>query len=565
MGRHVAPQRDRPSGVGADGELRTGPPVSVEVALRRVRTLAAVLVAVRLLASESTRASLSVPFAVGIAGCFLAVNLVSLIAQRNGPRVRTALGVVQVVADTVLVLAVLWVRQDDSPSADWAILVLPVLEGAIRFQLVGAVASWVAVAGGYVGWNVLNGGTVELSDIAQRMTVVFLVALPSGFLAEHLVAEIAAHRKERDDAEHRGALLRAAALGGRRSTSLDVDEILEVLRDTVGQMGFADPTVFEVEGKAGSPGLLARPVRHSGDVLAIPPGDARLAAGALARDRATAVVWPPDAASAPQPAPPRSRRAAPAPAARYSVLVGVPVSLTGDTAVVITARWPAPGAPPAAQCESLELFASQAGASLRNAQVHRELQGLKDRLAHEAAHDALTDLPNRRRFHEQLERVCGRGRAGDLVSVLFLDLDGFKEVNDRYGHDQGNALLVAVAKRLRSCVRPGDVVARMGGDEFTVMLTRLESPAPAIEVAERICAVLTEPFELGPDTVRVSTSIGIALAPADRADSGDLVRRADVAMYRAKSQGKAGWALDPGSLDAAADPAAPSAGPTPNT
>ena len=107
-----------------------------------------------------------------------------------------------------------------------------------------------------------------------------------------------------------------------------------------------------------------------------------------------------------------------------------------------------------------------------------------------------------------------------------------------------------VAARLERCIRPGDIVARMGGDEFTIMLTRLENAAPAVEVADRICALLTEEFQFEAGTVRISTSIGIALAPADTADPGDLVRRADVAMYRAKSQGKAGWAMDPGSLRA---------------
>jgi diguanylate cyclase (GGDEF)-like protein len=91
----------------------------------------------------------------------------------------------------------------------------------------------------------------------------------------------------------------------------------------------------------------------------------------------------------------------------------------------------------------------------------------------------------------------------------------------------------------------------MGGDEFTIMLTRLESVAPAVEVAERICQMLTEPFTLSVGDVRISTSLGIAVAGADGADPGDLLRRADVAMYRAKSQGKAGWALDPSSLEAA--------------
>ena len=148
---------------------------------------------------------------------------------------------------------------------------------------------------------------------------------------------------------------------------------------------------------------------------------------------------------------------------------------------------------------------------------------------------------------------CGRGRAEDSVGVLFLDLDGFKNVNDQFGHDAGNELLVEVAERLRRCVRPGDLVARMGGDEFTILLTRIDNPSPAIEVADRICAFIKEQFILDAGVAQISTSIGIALAPADTADPGDLVRRADGAMYRAKSQGKAGWAMDPGSLGEAED------------
>ena len=296
-------------------------------------------------------------------------------------------------------------------------------------------------------------------------------------------------------------------------------------------MGFSDVQVFEIAGEAPL-GLTARPVRQSRDLLAIPPGDRRLVAADRARNTGAPAIGPAD-----------TRAGAPP-----SLLFAVPVA-AGDTGdIVLTARWPGPGLPPESQTESLELFAAQAGASLRNAQVYLELQTLKDRLAHEASHDALTDLPNRRRFHEQLERMCSRGRSDDALAVLFLDLDGFKGVNDRFGHDVGNELLVAVAGRLLRCVRPGDVVARMGGDEFAIMLTRIDNPAPAIEVADRVCEMLQEPFVLGAGDARISTSCGIALAPADTADPGDLVRRADVAMYRAKSQGKAGWAMDPGSL-----------------
>jgi diguanylate cyclase (GGDEF)-like protein len=336
-------------------------------------------------------------------------------------------------------------------------------------------------------------------------------------------------------------------LGGQRSTRLDVDEILEVIRHTVGDMGFAEPQVFELYGNDPMT-LTARPVRQSGDVLAIPPGDPRLLAAAAARESNRATVWPPGVGDDAEDRPRRGDDVRPA---HFSTLFALPITTVEDALVVVTARWPAAGAPPESHAESLDLFAAQAGASLRNAQVHRELAALKDRLAHEASHDALTELPNRRRFTEQLERRCGRGRPGDLIAVLFLDLDGFKDVNDRFGHDTGNDLLVAVAARLRSCVRPGDVVARMGGDEFTILLTRLESAAPAVEVAERICAMFGDPFRIGLDEMRISTSIGIAVAQVDRADPGDLLRRADVAMYRAKSQGKAGWAMDPGSLEPA--------------
>jgi diguanylate cyclase (GGDEF)-like protein len=532
----------------------TGAPDAVEIALRRVRTIAAVAVAARLLTAGDLPQGITPVWIVALGGSFASVSVISWIAQREPEPLRGVLGAAQLVADAVIVLVVLWLRRDHA-TADWALLALPVVEGALRFRVVGAIATWSLVGLGTLAWRVAQDAPVAPGELGQRLTVVLLVALPSGFLAHHLAGEIGAHRQARDLAEQRGALLRAAALGGRRSTSLVVDEILDVLRATVGQMGFADPSVFALGGPPGNPPQVARPVRGARDVLAITAGDPRLHAAARARALGGLAVWPPPGGD---PGP----RGAPAP---YSRLVAVPLAGDDDGEIaVLTARWPEPGPPPDAWCESLELFASQAGAALRNAQVHARLQAHKEQLAHEAMHDALTDLPNRRRFHDELERTCARGgHAGDLIGVLFCDLDGFKAVNDELGHDAGNDLLVEVARRLRGCVRPGDLVARLGGDEFTVVLTRLSSTAPAIEVAERIAEALAEPFLLPAGAVRVSASIGIAVAGGPAADPADLVRRADVAMYHAKRRGKAGWILDTGGTHPVPDSLAERPGPPP--
>jgi DNA-binding protein HU-beta len=358
-----------------------GTPASIEAALRRVRALAGLLILVRFI----TTSSLPNAIAVLLVCAFWSVNIVSYIAQRGTPRTRTILGVIQLAADTAVVLLVVWAQhgRTSADSADWAVLVLPVIEGAIRFQIPGAVASWIVLAGTYWAWNSQAAHPLPMSTLAQRLTVVFLVALPSGFLAEVLVAEIAAHRRGRDEAERRSALLKAAALGGQRSTRLDVDEILGVLRHVVEDMGFADAQVFELFGSE-PPNLTARPVRESRDVLAIPPGDPRLLAAAAARAAGKPTVWPPGGHTA---------------SGQFSTIFALPITTVDDALIVVTARWPEAGAPPDSQTESLELFADQAGASLRNAQVHREMQSLKDRLAHEASHDPLTELPNRRRFH----------------------------------------------------------------------------------------------------------------------------------------------------------------------
>ncbi|MDQ3854902.1 MAG: EAL domain-containing protein [Chloroflexota bacterium] len=177
---------------------------------------------------------------------------------------------------------------------------------------------------------------------------------------------------------------------------------------------------------------------------------------------------------------------------------------------------------------------------------------LEQQLAHQAFHDPLTGLPNRTLFLDRLEHALSHAaRHRERLAVLFLDLDGFKIVNDSLGHRTGDRLLVLVAERLQDCLRAEDTVARLGGDEFTVLLEGLHTAEDAALVANRITEALRAPFCLGEREVYVSGSIGIILS--DRSDTAqDLLRDADIAMYRAKHAGKGRYELFDKSMTATA-------------
>jgi diguanylate cyclase (GGDEF)-like protein/PAS domain S-box-containing protein len=160
------------------------------------------------------------------------------------------------------------------------------------------------------------------------------------------------------------------------------------------------------------------------------------------------------------------------------------------------------------------------------------------RLAHQAAHDALTGLPNRVFFLDRAAHALDRTkRSRSSIAVLFCDLDRFKVINDSLGHDAGDKLLGELARRLQEVVRPGDTVARFGGDEFTILCESIEDEAHALAIAERVGRVATTPFALGDSEVFVTMSVGIALGTGPRVRPETLIENADAAMYRAKARG----------------------------
>jgi diguanylate cyclase len=182
------------------------------------------------------------------------------------------------------------------------------------------------------------------------------------------------------------------------------------------------------------------------------------------------------------------------------------------------------------------LCGALAHVSLRN--EVRQRQALARRLEHEATHDALTSLPNRRSFMLELERSLARvRRSGGMLAILFIDLDGFKRVNDELGHGTGDELLRQVAQRFEQSLRRSDLVARLGGDEFAVLAdaTGLDT---LMQLAERLVELVSAPLLEDHPEHRISASIGLAVFPTDASDGTALLSEADAAMYRAKRAGK---------------------------
>ncbi|HEX8785626.1 MAG TPA: EAL domain-containing protein, partial [Telluria sp.] len=236
--------------------------------------------------------------------------------------------------------------------------------------------------------------------------------------------------------------------------------------------------------------------------------------------------------------------------AGFASLYAFPVMIGAEVVAVLeffSLEQPAPN-------DSMLRLMAQIGTQLGRVIERRRAQ---DQLVRDALHDPLTQLGNRKLFVDRLNHLLLRAqRAPDShFAVLFVDLDRFKSINDGLGHQCGDQLIIGTAGRLSACLRQTDlvardpalsdehVVARLGGDEFVILLDRIGSAERAIVVAERIMAVLAEPFEVAGQRVFVTASVGIALSASGYADVEDILRDADIAMYHAKKTGRARWVM----------------------
>ncbi len=194
------------------------------------------------------------------------------------------------------------------------------------------------------------------------------------------------------------------------------------------------------------------------------------------------------------------------------------------------------------QWASINVLRDEDGQAVGYAAIFRDISQRKeyeDRINYQANYDSLTGLPNRNLFHERLRQAMLLSqRRGEHEAVLFLDLDNFKMINDSLGHNAGDIVIQKTAERLIDAVRETDTVARMGGDEFTILLVRIANAEGAAIIARKLLSIVAEPMELLGHRVTITASIGIAISPHDTRSADDLIKFADGAMYHAKSQGK---------------------------
>jgi diguanylate cyclase (GGDEF)-like protein len=217
----------------------------------------------------------------------------------------------------------------------------------------------------------------------------------------------------------------------------------------------------------------------------------------------------------------------------HQTLVMVPLVARGESIGIVEMFSSRAHAFSDREIELAQMLAREAAVTFDNARLYEELRLL-------AYRDSLTGLANRARLQDRVEHALERlrGRSPNHAALLFIDLDNFKNVNDRFGHGKGDRVLLALAERIKATIRPGDTAGRLGGDEFAVLLEDVESPEIVGVICERLLGALSEPVELGEAAPIVGASIGYALSGPDCSTSEELLRNADIAMYAAKAGGR---------------------------
>jgi diguanylate cyclase (GGDEF)-like protein len=480
-----------------------------------------------------------VPFNRAVVGPIIAfiivcTNLASLAARRiEDPRRLSLIGTAQLAADGIVATAVVWLFTFDRQSALWAVLILVVIEGAIRAQLKGAMLTWGALAAAYAGREVwasshYPGARFQIESVTYRMGIVLIVAAATGYLSKNLQARIREQLASRRKSEQRAELLHTVAATSRGTSTLDVDALFSSIIEATSHLGF-DATAIALIDDATDSFRLAAQRGVPFDFVQETHSASTGLVGVVRAQRDTVILehystWP------------QSQRQLRGLALR--AVAACPIFSGSQLEAVLIAGSATRDAISKDESECLELLATHCGAALTNVHRFTERHKLEEQLQHHAFHDSLTDLPNRTLFLDRLNHCLERkSRAASPTAVLFIDLDGFKRINDSLGHHAGDEALQAVTRRLESGRRVGDTVARWGGDEFTILVEDPHSYEGALESAQRIVEQLREPLQIRSREVFLSASVGVAFGSREPGFGHEFVREADVAMYWAKERG----------------------------
>lgn len=507
-------------------------------AMRRVRWIGVVFTLVQF-GLYKPPAGVTIPFDRGLAAglavaALVGLNLLSYWASRYSRSEPIIWSYIGVAGDTLIVMSIVWLFAFDGSSALWALLVVPVLEAAYVAGLGGALWIWAFCAVGYLGRELFVIGRFGLpfepESVSYRMGIVLIVAVTSGLMSRDLRVQMKAHDAARAESESRAELLRVVASSGRLLSIGDHETVLAAIVDGALTIGFAgaEICVFD-EGQGTWKSVYARQLTSG-----YPPQPIRSGvAGAVWARHERVVVedysgWD---GSVPQL---RSEG--------FRSVVGCPIWSGGEVVAALIAGNRKPAALDPNALEALDLFSAQAGAALASVRFLEQMR-------HQALHDALTGLPNLTLFEDRLSQAVAMARREtEVLAVGVLDIDNFKRINDSLGHAAGNDLLKQIALRLRGLMREADTVARMGGDEFTVLWPGLKGRRDVADVAQKILGAFARPFELDEQRVFLTPSLGIALYPADGLAPSALLRNADAAMYRVKKRGRNGYELHQGDI-----------------
>lgn len=436
----------------------------------------------------------------------------------------------ELLADSLLVIVL--TTATGGTGIGWVLIALPIVEAAVRFRLAGALMHWMMMTGITLAarlW-ILEGASAstntvidELEQLLDQLGVLLLVVIPGAYIAEQLLNDVVIQQRHTNSALERGKLLEIVAETGHEVNRLG-GELSDILAKAATKIGFDVVDVCALLPSTGWRTLSTAQSNHG--VTLPPPGEAASTLDDAALTETEVFI---DLTSE------NDVDLSTLEQHGMSTLVRFIIANDQGTIVALRAATARNSLLASANIEALRLLSGQATIAIQNRQLIDELQTAHGELHHQATHDALTTLPNRAYFLDVLSTsLRDSSDPGRPHAVLFLDLNGFKAVNDSLGHDAGDELLAIVAQRLVDAVGDSGLVARLGGDEFTVLLNPLDDLRDALQVASSIHKGLVEPMALDRETVKVGASIGLAYAEEGLSET-EILRRADAAMYAAKN------------------------------